>query len=417
MATQTVSENVSETSLDGLKWPEDAEISVPYWAYTNRAVYERELERLFYGPTWSYVGFADEVANPGDYKRWWIGERSVIVTRSSDGEIAVLENICAHRGMQVVWDERGNTPKLICPYHQWCYSLKGDLQGVPFKRGLDGQGGYPKDFKNAEHGLRRLRHVERHGSIWATFSDEAPSFEEFCGDALPTIDRIFTHGKVKTLGYQRQVIPCNWKMYMENLRDPYHATLMHTFYITFGLWRAGNRSELSATADGQHTIVLSENTGKSETGVSADLVNYNDTLTLEDLETVTPIPEFKDGRIRGVHMTPALIIGHQANSLWMRYVVPRGPDEMELVWTFFGYEDDTPEMTLRRRKQANLVGPAGFVSIDDSEALKFTQKAAKGYPNDSAYLELDGRGEYGDHLLTEAQIRAFYRFYRSVMGF
>jgi anthranilate 1,2-dioxygenase large subunit len=74
-------------------------------------------------------------------------------------------------------------------------------------------------------------------------------------------------------------------------------------------------------------------------------------------------------------------------------------------------------MTLRRQKHANLVGPAGLVSIDDSEALKYAQKAANGYPDKSAYLELDGRGEHGDHLLTEGQIRAFYRYYRSVMGF
>jgi salicylate 5-hydroxylase large subunit len=49
----------------------------------------------------------------------------------------------------------------LCPYHQWNYSLKGDLQGVPFRRGVkqDGKvnGGMPKEFKLEEHGLTKLK--------------------------------------------------------------------------------------------------------------------------------------------------------------------------------------------------------------------------------------------------------------------
>ena len=48
------------------------------------------------------------------------------------------------------------TPKIRAPYHQWSYDLKGNLQGIPFKRGVNREGGMPKDFKNDEHGLRRL---------------------------------------------------------------------------------------------------------------------------------------------------------------------------------------------------------------------------------------------------------------------
>ena len=101
----------------------------------------------------------------------------------------------------------------------------------------------------------------------------------------------------------------------------------------------------------------------------------------------------------------------------MRQVVPKGPDKMELIWTFFGYEEDTPELTLRRIKHANLLGPAGIVSIDDSEVLKYCQKAARGFPDNAAYVEFGGRDEQASHMLTEAQIRSFYRHYRSVMGF
>ena len=30
----------------------------------------------------------------------------------------------------------------------------------------------------------------------------------------------------------------------ENIKDPYHPGLLHTWFVTFGLWRADNKSEL-----------------------------------------------------------------------------------------------------------------------------------------------------------------------------
>ncbi len=56
---------------------------------------------------------------------------------------------------------------------------------------------------------------------------------------------------------------------------------------------------------------------------------------------------------------PNLIVQQQSNTLAMRQLVPRGPSEFELHWTFFGYADDDEAMTARRLRQANLMGPAG----------------------------------------------------------
>ena len=50
-----------------------------------------------------------------------------------------------------------------------------------------------------------------------------------------------------------------------------------------------------------------------------------------------------------------------------------GPRSFDLAWTFFGYADDTPEMRQRRLRQANLMGPGGLVSLDDSEAMMLSQ--------------------------------------------
>jgi salicylate 5-hydroxylase large subunit len=105
-------------------WSGDTLAEVPFRAYTDAAVYARELERIFYGPHWCYVGLAAEIPKPGDFKRTFIGERQVVMVRDKDGSINVVENRCAHRGMQFCQSNFGNVPDFRCPYHQWNYDLK-----------------------------------------------------------------------------------------------------------------------------------------------------------------------------------------------------------------------------------------------------------------------------------------------------
>ena len=77
--------------------PNDAALRPPLWngstlaevplrAYTDAELYARELERIFYGPHWCYVGLEAEIPNPGDFKRTFVGERQVILVRGKDGE-------------------------------------------------------------------------------------------------------------------------------------------------------------------------------------------------------------------------------------------------------------------------------------------------------------------------------------------
>lgn len=409
------SEKQSVIKPPSYEWPKDEVSRVPYWLYVDRDLYERELQTIFYGPTWNYVGCADEVRRPGEYKRGWIGERSVILTRDQDGALSVLENACSHRGTRVVWCARGNGSRLTCPYHQWSFSLKGDLVGVPFKRGLKGEGGYPADFDTTEHGLRRLKHVERGGLIWATFDDNPPDLEAYFAEALPGLDRVFCR-PMRVLGYQRQMLSCNWKLYIENLRDPYHATLLHTFYVTFGLLRAGNRFMLGTAAGGAHSVTVTENTGRKEKDATGEIGRFGEGLTLADPTLVMPIPEFADGKVTGGTLHPSSVMHQQANSIAIRHLVPKGPGQTELIWTFFGYEDDSEDMDLRRRKQTNLFGPAGLVSVDDTEVLKFVQATAESYQDHVGFVEFGGRDTADvTHMLSEGQIRAFYQYYRKVM--
>jgi phenylpropionate dioxygenase-like ring-hydroxylating dioxygenase large terminal subunit len=120
-------------------WPAAGETRIPYWVYTDKDIYQSELERIWYGEHWLYAGLEAEVPAVGSYRTTTLGERSVIVVRSAPDEISVLENRCRHRGVTICQARSGKVPAITCPYHQWTYTLDGSLRGVPFKGGIISQ--------------------------------------------------------------------------------------------------------------------------------------------------------------------------------------------------------------------------------------------------------------------------------------
>ena len=79
------------------RWPEPGRPHVLYWLYPDSEIYQREMERIVCGKSWNYVALDAEVPNAGDFKRSWIGDRSVVVTRDEDGGINVFANWCAKK--------------------------------------------------------------------------------------------------------------------------------------------------------------------------------------------------------------------------------------------------------------------------------------------------------------------------------
>jgi phenylpropionate dioxygenase-like ring-hydroxylating dioxygenase large terminal subunit len=280
----------------------------------------------------------------------------------------------------------------------------GDLQGVPLKRGVrqDGawQGGMPADFKNSEHGLTKLRVARRGGVVFATFDAEVEPFEDFLGpEMLRWYDRLFNGRKLTLLGRSRQRIPGNWKLMQENIKDPYHPGLLHTWFVTFGLWRADNKSQLRMDAKHRHAAMISERgAAKSANAeVTSGVTSFKAAMELNDDRFLDVVPEAWWGGPTAVMMTlfPSVIFQQQVNSVSTRHIQPRGPGEFDFVWTHFGFEDDTPEMTQRRLRQANLFGPVGFVSADDGEVIEFSQNNFDVNDARSTLAELGGR-EVGD---------------------
>ena len=414
---------MSTTFPEQMTWESDGTSRIPFMAYTDPALHKKELERFFYRRHWNYVGLEAEVPLPGDFKRTVVGERSVILVRDADGALSVVENVCAHRGMQFCRERHGNKKEFVCPYHQWSYTLKGDLQGVPFRRGVkqDGKvnGGMPADFKTAEHGLTKLKVAARGGVVFASFDPEIESLEDFMGPTiLGYFDRLFNGRKLTILGYNRQRIPGNWKLMQENIKDPYHPGLLHTWFVTFGLWRADNKSELKMDAHHRHAAMISTRGASGKAEQVTQVSSFKESMQLNDPRFLDIVPEPWWGGPTAVMMTlfPSVILQQQVNSVSTRHIQPNGNGSFDFVWTHFGFEDDAEEMTQRRLRQANLFGPAGFVSADDGEVIELSQKGFEQKPFHRTLAELGGR-EVGDtdHMVTETLIRGMYEYWRKEM--
>ncbi len=402
-------------------WPDNTTgCEVPYGLFTEQAWFEREQQRIFRGPVWSFVGLAVEVPEPGSFKTTYVGAIPVIVLRDRDGHLQVLENRCAHRGALVCRELRGKQARLSCVYHQWTYDLGGRLLGVPFRAGIDGRGGMPPDFDPARHNLTRLRVAELHGLVFASFCASSPPLTDYLGPmVVASIARLCAR-PLTVLGDQRQFMHGNWKLYAENTRDPYHASLLHLFHNTFGLYRSTQTGACLMDDSHCHTMLYAKaatSNAKADSEVYKDVRSYDTSFKLEDPSVLAGRAEFDDGiTLVILSVFPNLVLQQIANTLAVRQIVTHGVDGFELVWTHFGYADDDDALRAMRLKQANLIGPAGFVSMEDGEAVEIVQRAVREARDARSYIAMGGgRAEDAQHLVTESAIIGFWEAYRKVM--
>jgi apoptosis-inducing factor 3 len=403
-------------------WPGEDLTVIPDWVYTDPDIYQREVERIFHGRTWNYVALEAEVENPGDFIRSNVGPTPVVVARAQDGSINVFENRCMHRAAEFCRELTGNVNEFVCPYHQWAYDLKGNLIGVPFRRGINGKGGMPADFRNEEHGLKTLKVTTHRGVVFASYADDTEPLADYLGpDILREFEATFDGRKLKVLGHYRHSLPGNWKLYHENLKDPYHATLLHTFLVTFGLMVAGGRAAMLADASGRHGVMAAAKSDAKLVSSDAkkEMRAFKEGMTLREPRFMDFIEEFDSPwSVTMATIWPNLIVQREMNTLGIRQIVPTGPHEFIMKWTMFGFEGDDEEMTRHRLRQGNLMGPAGFLGLEDNEAIKFVQDGMQRVPDGQHLVKLDPATPFGtaDNLISESAIRAMYRHWREAMG-
>jgi anthranilate 1,2-dioxygenase large subunit/terephthalate 1,2-dioxygenase oxygenase component alpha subunit len=394
---------------------------VPFWVYRDEPVYRAEQQRVFQGPTWNYLCLEAEIPEPGDYRTTYVGEMPVIVVRDEEGELQAFENRCAHRGALLALKDGGKKAQdFTCVYHAWRYDLQGNLKGVAFQQGVNGKGGMPPEFNLEEHSPRKLRTAVVAGIIFGSLHDDVPPIEEYLGDVvLEKIERVLCK-PVEVIGRFKQSIPNNWKLYMENVKDSYHASLLHVFFTTFNINRLSQKGGVIISETGAHHVSWSKvdhsapkNKEYSAEKLRSDMEGYE----LADPTMLDGFDEFGDGvTLQILSVFPGFVLAQIQNTLAIRQILPTGIDKTMLNWTYLGFTDDTPEVRRMRLKQLNLTGPAGFVSMEDGAVGGFVQRGITGSEQEQAVIEMGGASiETQENRTTEASVRGFWNAYRSYM--
>jgi phenylpropionate dioxygenase-like ring-hydroxylating dioxygenase large terminal subunit len=401
-------------------WPSEGATRVPYWVYQDADLYRDEQARIWRGDTWSYLCLEAELPEPKSFVTTFVGDMPVVVTRDARGELHAWENRCAHRGALVCMQPRGSAERFSCIYHNWTYDHAGNLTSVAFRKGIGGKGGMPADANPESQAPKQLRVESLGGLVFGSLSKNVPNLETYVGpEVLPRLKRVLKK-PLKVLGAYTQVLPNNWKLYMDNTKDTYHASLLHLFFTRFRINRLTQGGGVFVSKDGAHHCTYTEMIeAKDDAYESGGMRSAgSQAFALERPEMLHQVDEFGDRvSIQILTLFPGFVLHQIRNSLAARQVVPKGVDRTELHWTLFGFADDDEEMTRRRLLQANLVGPAGFISMEDGAATGFVQRGVAGSPERASVIEMGGANVgSGDSRLTETAVRGLWKAWRRHMN-
>lgn len=393
---------------------------VPFWVYQDQMVRRREQQRLFEGPVWNFLCLDSEIPNAGDWRATFVGEMPVVVARDTDGNVAAFENRCAHRGALICLDDCGSGARdFHCVYHAWRYDLRGNLTSVAFRRGVNGQGGMPDSFCLEDHGPRQLRVAVLFGLVFGTLIADAPDLETFAGpEIVARLRRVAGNRRLEVIGRFTEVLPNNWKLYAENVRDTYHASLLHLFFATFKINRLSQGGGVEISDNGGSHVSTTLAPTQATDDAYAGMRSVDDAYRLADQSLLEAVDEHGDHvRQQIISVFPNFVMQRTQNVIAVRHFLPRGVDRTDLHWIYLGYTDDTPEMRTRRLRHLNLTGPAGYVSLEDGCIGGFVARGTAAAAAQSSIMEMGGAGTEGqDTRATESAIRGFWRLWRAMVG-
>lgn len=187
--------------------------------YTDAKIFESEWEHIW-KKYWLFAGTTAAIPKAGDYFTYQVHKDSIVIIRGNKGEVYAHYNTCRHRGSLICLEEKGNTPKLICPYHQWVYDKDGSL----LKSRL-----MPDDFDRSLFGLHSVHVQVIEGFIFISLAKDPPDFRKVIKDYAPFL-KPYQVDKAKVAYTKRYELRTNWKLVAENFRECYHCGPAHPEY-------------------------------------------------------------------------------------------------------------------------------------------------------------------------------------------
>ncbi len=394
-------------------------------AFTDAAVRRRELARVF-GQSWLYVGHESEVPEPGDFRRRTVANRSIMFVRGRDGEIRAFHNTCPHRGAIVCRQDAGNAKAFQCFYHAWTFNSEGKLTGMPGKEGYDGSA-----FDRDERSLTHVPRLDSYRGFWfVSLKADIMPLEDYLADAKGFIDLLIDQspsGRLRVVqGSHRYSMRANWKLLSENSIDGYHGMPTHETYFDYVLGAGGvgpggkklhGRGYSLGNGHGaveywspwgrpvaRHVPQMGEAAGREIAAIREDFAQRYGP------DRAQRICEWN----RNMLVYPNLVI-NDIMAATVRTFNPVSPDFMEVdAWSVAPVEESGDRLETRLRNFLEFLGPGGFATPDDVEALESCQIgfAAGGEDFNDVSRGMLHEAQVDDEL----QIRAFWRQWAAQMS-
>ncbi len=233
---------------------------LPNEHYIDPQMFDEERKSVLFA-NWAGIGFGKDIPEPGDAQPVDFVGMPLLLVRDEDGGINVYQNTCRHRGMILVEEKQKIRGAIRCPYHSWCYTLKGALRTTPH---VGGPGrSIHDDIKRDELGLVRIRSHVWADVIFVNIDGQAPAFEEAHADLLQRwkeFDRPLHHGgPVSSFALE---VKSNWKLAVENYCESYHLPWVHPGLNSYSRLEDHYNIEVPGRYSGQGTLVYRQLTGE-----------------------------------------------------------------------------------------------------------------------------------------------------------
>ncbi|MBP6345460.1 MAG: 3-phenylpropionate/cinnamic acid dioxygenase subunit alpha [Neisseriaceae bacterium] len=403
--------------------------------YTDPAIYELELERVF-GRCWLFLCHESQIPKAGDFFNTFMGEDPVVIVRQKDGTIKAFLNQCRHRSMRVSYADSGNTRAFTCPYHGWSYGTDGALIEVPLETRA-----YPHGLCKEKWGLQEVTRVTSYkGLIFGNWDEGAPDLATYMGDMAWYLDGVLDRREGGTEiigGVQKWEIECNWKFAAEQFAsDQYHALFSHASAVQVlgakpdddadkklgagqtarPVWETA-KDAIQYGEDGHGSGFFFTEQPDANVWVDGEVSQYfRDTYQ----EAEDRLGDVRALRLAG-HNTLFPTMSWLNGTATLRVWHPKGANKVE-VWAFCIADKDAPQdvKDAFERSATRAFGPAGFLEQDDSENWVEIQKILRGHRarNTPLCMEMgignekrreDGIPGITNYIFSETAARGLYR--------